>query len=43
MEKVEEYEELYEEYTIIKNDLKGINVKDLSVELKEKFKKLKEL
>lgn len=41
LDKLDEYEVLYEEYTIIKNDLKGISVKDLSGELKEKFKLLK--
>jgi hypothetical protein len=41
MESLEEYEVLYNEYTIIKNDLKGINVGDLSKELSEKFKLLK--
>ena len=39
---LEDYEELYNEYTIIKNDLKGINIHDLSTELREKYKKLKE-
>ena len=42
MESLEEYEVLYNEYTIIKNDLKGINVGDLSKELSEKFKLLKQ-
>lgn len=40
--RVEEYEELHNEYTIVKNDLKGIVVQDLSSELREKFRKLKE-
>ncbi len=40
--KIDEYELLYEEYTILKNDLKGINVKDLSAELTEKFRQLKQ-
>lgn len=42
MEKLAEYEILYNDYTIIKNDLKGINVQDLSKELSEKFKLLKQ-
>lgn len=42
MEKLSEYEILYNDYTIIKNDLKGINVQDLSKELSEKFKLLKQ-
>lgn len=41
-ERLDEYEELSNEYVIIKNDLKGINVKDLSNELRQKFSKLKE-
>jgi hypothetical protein len=41
MEKMDSYEELHNEYTIIKNDLKGISVKDLSSDLKEKFTMLK--
>lgn len=39
---MDDYEELYNEYTLIKNDLKGVNIKDLSGDLNEKFKKLKE-
>lgn len=41
--KMGQYEELAQEYLVIKNGLKGINVKDLSAELTTKFNRLKVL
>lgn len=38
--KMDQFEELAQEYVVIKNGLKGINVKELSAELKEKFNRL---
>ena len=35
--KMDQFEELAQEYVVIKNGLKGINLKELSSELKEKF------
>lgn len=41
--KMDQFEELAQEYLVIKNGLKGVNVKDLSAELSIKFNRLKVL
>lgn len=38
--KMDQFEEIAQEYVVIKNGLKGINVKELSAELREKFNRL---
>lgn len=38
--KMDQFEEIAQEYVVIKNGLKGINVKELSTELREKFNRL---
>lgn len=43
MTKMDQYEILAQEYVVINNGLKGINVKDLSAELSVKFNRLKVL
>lgn len=41
--KLDQYEELSQEYVVIKTGIKGINVKELSAELSVKFNRLKVL